>query len=94
MSETSKKLGDTEIVKFHGDFDDDESIVLTESQYFARLSLEHPLDIKLRGDTLDKGILFIGYNLADINMRYLLFKLQQIWNSYGELRGGRTPTFF
>lgn len=75
--------GDTEVVKFHGDFDDDESIVLTESQYFARLSFEHPLDIKLRGDTLDKGILFIGYSLADINMRYLLFRLQQIWNSYG-----------
>jgi hypothetical protein len=77
------KPGDTEIVKFHGDFDDDESIILSESQYFARLSFEHPLDIKLRGDTLDKGILFIGYSLADINIRYLLFKLQQIWNSYG-----------
>jgi hypothetical protein len=77
------RAGDTEIVKFHGDFDDDESIVLTESQYFARLSFEHPLDIKLRGDTLDKGILFIGYSLRDINMRYLLFKLQEIWTAYG-----------
>jgi hypothetical protein len=77
------KAGDTEIVKFHGDFDDDESIVLTESQYFARLDFEHPLDIKLRGDTLDKGILFIGYSLGDINMRYLLFKLQEIWSAYG-----------
>jgi len=77
------KSGDTQIVKFHGDFDDDESIVLTESQYFARLNFEHSLDIKLRGDTLDRGVLFIGYSLADINIRYLLFRLQEIWTAYG-----------
>lgn len=77
------KAGDTQIVKFHGDFDDDESIVLTESQYFARLNFEHPLDIKLRGDTLDRGVLFIGYSLADINTRYLWFRLKEIWDAYG-----------
>ena len=77
------KACDTEIVKFHGDFDNDESIILTESQYFGRLDFEHPLDIKLRGDTLDKGTLFIGYSLGDINMRYLLFKLHEIWKAYG-----------
>jgi hypothetical protein len=77
------KAGETQIVKFHGDFDDDESIVLTESQFFKRLNFEHPLDIKLRGDTLDRGILFIGYGLADINIRYLLFRLEEIWAAYG-----------
>jgi hypothetical protein len=77
------KSGDTQIVKFHGDFDDDESIVLTESQYFGRLNFEHALDIKLRGDTLDRGILFLGYSLADINIRYLLFKLHEVWTAYG-----------
>jgi hypothetical protein len=45
------KAGDIQVVKFHGDFDDEESIILTESQYFARLNFEHPLDIKLQGDT-------------------------------------------
>jgi SIR2-like domain len=77
------KAGDTQIVKFHGDFDDDDSIVLTESQYFARLNFEHPLDIKLRGDTLDRGVLFIGYGLGDINIRYLWFRLKEIWDAYG-----------
>jgi hypothetical protein len=77
------KTGDTQIVKFHGDFDDDDSIVLTESQYFARLDFEHPLDIKLRGDTLDRGVLFIGYGLGDINIRYLWFRLKKIWDAYG-----------
>jgi len=77
------KVGDTQIVKFHGDFDDHESIVLTESQYFSRLNFVHPLDIKLRGDTLDRGVLFIGYSLADINIRYLWFRLKEIWDAYG-----------
>jgi SIR2-like domain len=76
------KPKDTQIVKFHGDFEDDESIVLTESQYFARLNFEHPLDIKLRGDTLNRGVLFIGYSLSDINIRYLWFKLKEIWARY------------
>ena len=71
--------GVTQIVKFHGDFDDDESIVLTDSSYLARLDFDTPLDIKLRADTLGRTVLFLGYSLADINMRYLLYKLTRIW---------------
>ncbi|MGC4377654.1 SIR2 family protein [Fictibacillus sp. Mic-4] len=68
-----------QIVKFHGDLDDDASIVLTESSFFHRLDFETPLDIKLRSDALGKSILFIGYSLTDINIRFMLFKLQQQW---------------
>lgn len=77
----STKNGATEIIKFHGDFDDDDSIVLTESSYFERMSFESPLDIKLRSDVLGKTILFIGYSLSDMNIRYLLYKLQKQWES-------------
>ncbi len=73
--------GITQIVKFHGDFDNDSSIVLTESSYFDRLDFETPLDIKLRADVLGKSILFIGYSLSDINIRYLLYKLNKMWQS-------------
>ncbi|MCI4670180.1 MAG: SIR2 family protein [Bacteroidia bacterium] len=73
--------GVTQIVKFHGDFDNDSSIVLTESSYFDRLDFETPLDIKLRADVLGKSILFIGYSLSDINIRYLLYKLNKMWQS-------------
>ncbi|MBU83525.1 MAG: SIR2 family protein [Pseudomonadota bacterium] len=69
-----------QIVKFHGDFDNDESIVLTESSYFDRLDFESPLDIKLRSDVLGKTVLFLGYSLSDINIRYLLHKLQKQWS--------------
>ena len=75
----------TQVVKFHGTFTDDASLVLTESNYFDRLSFESALDIKLRADMLGKCLLFIGYSLDDVNVRYMLYKLfklrQQVKNS-------------
>ena len=75
----------THIVKFHGDFDDDKSIVLTESDYYERLNFESPLDIKFRSDTLGRSILFVGYSLSDINIRLLLYKMQQMWKNSGTI---------
>lgn len=78
---TKSKTDVTEIVKFHGDFDNDDSIVLTETSYFERLALDSALDVKLRADSLGKSFLFIGYSLSDIDIRYLLFKLQKLWGN-------------
>ncbi|NML15863.1 Sir2 family NAD-dependent protein deacetylase [Azohydromonas sp. G-1-1-14] len=71
----------TQIVKFHGDFENDDSIVLDETSYFRRLDFESPLDIKLRADVLGRSVLFIGYSLADINIRYLFYKLARLWHT-------------
>jgi hypothetical protein len=79
----SVREGVTQIVKFHGDFDDDESIVFTESDFFRRLDFESPLDIRFRADALGKSILFIGYSLNDIDMRLMLYKLWQAWERAG-----------
>lgn len=70
----------TQIIKFHGDFDDDASLVLTETDYFDRLSFDSPLDVKFRADALGKTILFIGYSLSDMNIRLLLHRLWQTWH--------------
>lgn len=67
------------IVKLHGDLTSPSTMVFTESSYFERLSFEAPLDLKLRFDALGKSLLFIGYSLSDINVRYLLFRLQRQW---------------
>lgn len=80
---TKIKDGVTQIVKLHGDFDDDKSLVLTETSYFDRLAFESPLDIKLRSDSIGKVILFVGYSLSDINVRYLLYKLYKLWADSG-----------
>jgi hypothetical protein len=71
------------IVKFHGDLDDPSSVVLAETDYFRRLSFEHPLDIKLAADALGKAVLFVGYSVSDINLRLLLYRLRGIWRASG-----------
>jgi hypothetical protein len=73
----------TQIVKFHGDFDDDASLVITETDYFDRLAFESPLDIKLRSDALGKTVLFVGYSMTDINIRLLLHNLSRTWEKSG-----------
>ncbi len=77
------KAEETQIIKFHGDYNTDSPLVLTESSYFKRMDFESPLDIKLRSDILTKSILFIGYSLSDINMRYILYKLDKLWRESG-----------
>jgi hypothetical protein len=76
------RQGVPQIVKFHGTFSDDESLVLTESNYFERLDFESTLDIKLRGDMLGKTLLFLGYSFSDINIRLMLFKLMKLRQSH------------
>ena len=78
---TIKNEGCTEIIKFHGDFDDDDSLVLSESSYFRRMVFDSPLDIRLRSDSLARPLLFLGYSLHDLNTRYLLFRLQELWQN-------------
>lgn len=80
---TAKQGSALEIVKYHGDFFDDATLVLTESSYFERLDFESPLDQMLRADVLRHPVLFIGYSLSDINVRYLLHKLSRIWREAG-----------
>jgi SIR2-like domain len=74
------KPSHTQVVKFHGDFSDDNSLVVTESDYFERLEFESPLDLKLRSDVLGRTILFVGYSLKDLNLRLLLYKLKRTWD--------------
>lgn len=75
--------GVPQIVKYHGDFDDDKSIVIAETDYLDRLSFESPLDIKFRSDALGKTILFIGYSMTDLNIRFLLHRLWRTWAGSG-----------
>ncbi|WP_230529896.1 SIR2 family NAD-dependent protein deacylase [Microvirga roseola] len=84
--------GVTQIVKYHGDFDDDKSIVIAETDYLERLSFESPLDIKFRSDALGKTILFVGYSMSDLNIRFLLHRLWRTWIGSGYDRD-RPPSY-
>ena len=70
-----------QIVKFHGDFDDNAPLALDETSFFERLSLDSPLDIKLSNDILGNSVLFIGYSFSDINIRFLLYRLSKMWGT-------------
>jgi hypothetical protein len=89
-----KQKDELEIVKFHGDFDDDRTLVLTESSYFERLDFESPLDQMLRADVLRYPILFVGYSLSDINVRYLFHKLSKIWRAVPDQTGRPSSHIF
>jgi hypothetical protein len=71
--------GVRQIIKFHGDLEDEDTMVLDESSYFERLSFESPLDLKLRADLLVNPVLFVGYSISDINIRLLFWKLSKLW---------------
>ena len=75
--------GVTQIVKFHGDFDDDDSLVITETDYFNRLAFDAPLDVKFRSDALGKTVLFVGYSMSDLNIRLLLHNIWRTWQRSG-----------
>lgn len=72
----------TEIIKFHGDFDNE--IVVKESDYFDRMNFEDPIDIRLRDDLVSNSVIFIGYSFTDMNVRYIWYKLNKIVESFKE----------
>jgi hypothetical protein len=43
-----------QVIKFHGDFNNPDEMVLSEGQYYRRMKLDSPMDLKLRSD------LFLG----------------------------------
>lgn len=63
--------GRCEVVKFHGDFNHPEQMVVTESDYQRRLALETPMDYRFRSDLLGRTVLFLGYSFGDPNVAYL-----------------------
>jgi hypothetical protein len=71
----------TKIIKFHGDFEDDQSLVIAETDYFRRLSFSSPLDIRFKADALGRTLLFIGYSVSDLNIRLLLYTLSEVWRA-------------
>ena len=80
---TRARLSDTQIVKFHGDFDEDASLVFAETDYLERLAFNSPLDVKFRADAMGSTILFIGYSMSDLNIRLLLYRVWRSWRESG-----------
>ena len=81
---------DCQIVKFHGDWDHPDHIVLTELEYEKRIALSTPIDYRLKADLLGSVILFVGYSFRDPNVSYL-FQLftDEVWGRASTRPGTR-----
>ena len=73
--------GKTRIMKFHGDINEEKTIVLSESQYFERMNFQSFMDIQLQADMLHYHILFLGYSLSDINIKLLWYLARKRWGN-------------
>lgn len=60
-----------QVVKFHGDLNNPERMVLSESDYERRLSFSDVEDQRLKSDLLGRALLFLGYSFRDWNVSYL-----------------------
>jgi hypothetical protein len=70
-----------EVVKFHGDFNYPLHMVLSESDYEQRLTLESAMDYRLRADLLGRVVLFLGYSFRDTNVSYLFRRINSIFKN-------------
>lgn len=66
-----------EIIKFHGDLDHPQRMVLSESGYAKRLRFAEPEDQRLIGDLLGRAALFVGYSFSDANVAYLFRQVSE-----------------
>ena len=66
-----------QVIKIHGTYNDDSSIVLTESHFFNRLEFENVIDIKFKHDLFGHTAMFMGYSFRDINIRYRIYEMMK-----------------
>jgi hypothetical protein len=78
-----------EVVKFHGDFNTPDQMVLSESHYMERMRLESPMDFKLRADILGRAVLFIGYSFRDANVNYIFHIVNRLFSMLPDSYSGR-----
>jgi hypothetical protein len=78
-----------EVVKFHGDFNTPDQMVLSESHYMDRMRLESPMDFKLRADILGRAVLFIGYSFRDPNVDYIFHIVNRLFRDLPDSASGR-----
>ena len=79
----------TEIIKFHGDWNHPDRMVLTESDYERRMAFSEPMDLRLWSDLLNRSVLFLGYSFRDPNVAYLFRQVKERFERLPNTSSGR-----
>jgi hypothetical protein len=79
----------TEVVKFHGDLNNPQRMVLSESDYEKRLTFTSVEDQRLKSDLLGRALLFLGYSFSDWNVSYLFRMVNEAYDRLPEAPTGR-----
>jgi hypothetical protein len=79
----------TEIIKFHGDWNHPDRMVLTESDYESRMEFTGPMDRRLWSDLLNRSLLFLGYSFRDPNVAYLFRQVKDRFANLPNTSSGR-----
>jgi hypothetical protein len=78
-----------DIIKFHGDLENPDLMVLSESDYERRLALDTFIDYKFRADLLGRAVLFLGYSFRDWNVSYLFRLINDKFKGLPQTASGR-----
>jgi NAD-dependent SIR2 family protein deacetylase len=78
-----------QVVKFHGDFNSPNKMVLSERHYYQRMKFDEPLDLKLRSDLLGRAAVFIGYSFSDMNVGLLFEQMNSSFFSLPNSDSGK-----
>jgi hypothetical protein len=79
----------TEVIKFHGDWDHPDRMVLTESDYERRMEFKAAMDLRLWSDLLNRSVLFLGYSFRDPNVAYLFRQVKERFEGLPNTATGR-----
>jgi len=93
-SQATGDRDEVEVVKFHGDLNHPDHMVVSESDYEDRLSFRAPMDHRFKGDFLNRVILFIGYSFRDPNVSYLFGQMNKDLGEFHSASGNRAFIIF
>ena len=79
----------TEVIKFHGDWNHPDRMVLTESDYERRMEFRSMMDRRLWSDLLNRSVLFLGYSFRDPNVAYLFRQVKEQFADLPNTSSGR-----
>jgi NAD-dependent SIR2 family protein deacetylase len=79
----------TEVIKFHGDWNHPDRMVLTESDYEKRMEFKSMMDRRLWSDLLNRSVLFLGYSFRDPNVAYLFRQVKEQFADLPNTSSGR-----